>query len=274
MTALLPQFATRRVDDDIEHLIDTIQHADALDLLARLPDASVDMVLCDLPYQVTQNSWDVMIPLGGMWNNLHRICKERSAIVFTAMQPFTSLLVSSNMKMFRDEWIWRKSNGTGFLDAKNRPMRNHESILVFSRKRCDYYPQMREGDPYRCFTASETANYGKFDKIMTISTGERYPLTVLEFASDKGLHPTQKPVALFEYLIKTYTQEGDIVLDFTSGSGTTAVAARKCGRRFICGDNHLPYVELARERLQRTDPYRATPLENGQTQLSLFEAAS
>lgn len=272
MMHLLPQFATR--NSNIEPLLNTIHHADAMDLLARLPDASVDMVLCDLPYATTQNKWDVLIDIDLMWSHLQRICKERSAIVLTAMQPFTSLLVSSNMPMFRDEWIWRKNSGTGFLDAKNRPMRNHESILVFSKKRCDYYPQMREGEAYSCLTGSQTANYGKFDKIMTINTGERYPLTVLEFSSDKGLHPTQKPVALFEYLIKTYTQENDIVLDMTCGSGTTAVACMKTGRRFICGDITQEYVDIANRRLEETNPYVATPLANGQKQLSLFEAVS
>lgn len=241
-----------------------------MELLAQIPDASIDMVLCDLPYATTQNSWDVLIDLEEMWCQLQRICKKRASIVLTAMQPFTSILVSSNMKMYRDEWIWRKPNGTGFLDAKNRPMRNHESVLVFSGKRGGYHPQMREGNPYRCLTGSQTTNYGKFSKIETISSGERYPLTVLDFNTNKGLHPTQKPVALFEYLIKTYTLENEIVLDMTCGSGTTAIASRNLNRQFICGDSHLPYVELARTRLQNSDPYQATINKDGSKQLSLF----
>jgi site-specific DNA-methyltransferase (adenine-specific) len=250
--------------------LNTIYHADAMDMLACLPDGSVDLVLTDPPYGVTQNKWGVMPDLELFWQHIKRIAKPRAAIVITACQPFTSLLVVSNLEMFRYEWVWRKGRASNFLDARRKPMRIHESALVFGSSLPAYYPQMTAGDPYTTTTGSKTTNYGKFNNVTIVNTGERYPLTVIEFANETGMHPTQKPVALFEYLIKTYTQEGDVVLDPYMGSGTTAVAAMRTGRQFVGSEMDATYHALATKRLQDTDPYQPTVLKDGSKQLSLF----
>lgn len=259
---------------DLSQWLNQIHHIDALDLLAQLPDESIDMVLCDLPYGVTACAWDTIIPIDEMWQGLKRIVKSRAAIVLTATQPFTSRLVSSNYEMFRYEWIWLKDNGSDFLNVNRKPFKAHENVLVFYTKQPVYNPQKSAGDPYEVlFRKGLRQGLEQPDAVLdtsTINFGDRYPKSYQKFSHDRGLHPTQKPVALFEYLIKTYTLENEIVLDMTCGSGTTAIAARKTNRQFICGDNHLPYVELARKRLQDTDPYQDTVHEDGTTQLSLF----
>jgi site-specific DNA-methyltransferase (adenine-specific) len=272
MVALLPTFA--QTHKDIEPLLNQVHHADAFDLLARIPDKSVDMVLADLPYNSLKHiEWENAFDLPRMWSHIKRILKPQCVAVFTASQPFTSLLTTSNLSWFRHEWIWRKSLGTGYLNANRQPMKNHEVVLVFAEGSHKYYPQMREGEPY-AHTSGSVGGFVKDKSVggySTINEGLRYPLTVIDFASASNtVHPTQKPVALFEYLIKTYTKENEIVLDMVSGSGTTAIAARKCNRQFICGDFTLEYVEASRKRLQETDPYQDTELSNGQKQLSLF----
>ena len=285
---LLPQFTQRRPDDNIDHLLNKIHHADALELLARLPDESIDMVLCDLPYGVTQAFYDSIIPLKELWEGIMRVIKPRNAIVLTATQPFSSLLVSSNPDRFRYEWIWNKHRKTNFLNAKKMPLTGHEQILIFGKSLPAYYPQMTKSNGHKSGAKHHkgTLLYGRFDGAYYEHRNEYYPDTVLKIPHDGNLsvtykqhpgkiptHPNQKPITLFEYLIKTYTKPGEIVLDMTCGSGTTAMAARKTNRQFICGDNHLPYVELARKRLQNTDPFQATVNEDGSKQLSLFDTA-
>jgi site-specific DNA-methyltransferase (adenine-specific) len=232
--------------------VNMIYNVDIFALCAAMPPGSVDMILCDLPYAATQNEWDVLIPFEPMWTAYQRVIKSRGAIVLTANQPFSSQLVCSNLKMFRYEWIWRKSLATGFLDANRKPMKQHESILVFCDSRAPYYPQMSGGEPYKGSLNNSSSNYGKFKRTATINeSGDRYPKSVIEFNNEQSpQHPTQKPVDLFRYLIRTYTLPGELVFDPTCGSGTTAVAARAEGRNFIVGDSSPEYVAIAQERLR------------------------
>ena len=228
---------------------------DCLKGMRLIDDASIDMVLCDLPYGVTaRNKWDVIIPFNLLWEQYTRIIKLNGAMVFTAIQPFSSMMVISNSKLFKYEWIWEKHFGTGFLNAKKAPLRNHESILVFYTKPPIYNPQFTKGKPYKCKQGDVGSNYqsGR-DDIETVSDGKRYPLTVQKFKSDKKLHPTQKPVALFEYLIKTYTNEGDLVLDNCAGSGTTAIACINTERNFIGFETEKKYVDTARGRIKQCE---------------------
>lgn len=226
---------------------------DCLDVLPTLPDKSVDMVMCDLPYGTTQNKWDSVIDLPKLWAQYRRVCK--GAIVLTAAQPFTSALVMSGLDLFKYQWVWRKPTGTGFLNAKKQPLRNHEDVLVFYAKQPTYNPQFTEGKPYRQKQGSGTDNYGAVrDNYETVSDGKRYPLSVVDFTqSDKKVHPTQKPVALMEYLIRTYTNPGDVVLDNCAGSGSTGVAALQSGRKFIGIERELDYWLIAHARLSAID---------------------
>ena len=247
---------------------------DALVLLASLPDASVDLVLSDPPYGTTQADFDCVIDLPVLWVELKRVAKPGAAFVFTASQPFTTDLISSNRKQFRYEWIWVKSQATGFFDANRKPMKRHESVIVFCERRAPYYPQMEKGEPYIHCSPKRTPHIyeretPRTDTINT--TGERYPTSVLEYQVETGAHPTQKPVPLFEYLIRTYTQPGALVLDPYCGSGTTALAAQRAGRDFICGDTNADYVEVALKRLRDADPFLAREIAPGLVQASLFE---
>ena len=276
---LLP--AVTKSKGDLDSLVNKVHHADALDLMRRIPDASIDMVLCDLPYGVTGLAWDTVIPMELMWAELKRIVKVRSAIVLTAQQPFSSLLVSSNYNGFRYEWIWQKSRLTRFLDANRMPLLAHEQILVFSKNGGGnaYYPQFDEGKPYKKRQPGTVRHIRdeKLKRVDTINDGYRFPNSILNIPvnnDERGLHPTQKPVALFEYLVKTYTQEGEIVLDMTCGSGTTAVACVRSNRQFICGDLDAGYVNIARTRLANWDPYQARVVGDGVKQLSLFAGVS
>lgn len=221
---------------------------DCLEEMAALPAGSVDMILCDLPYGTTQNKWDSVIPLGPLWAEYWRVC--RGAVVLTAAQPFTSALVMSSVDDFKYEWMWRKSP-SGNLNAKKMPMAGHESVLVFARGKPPYNPQGLVRAPFvrKAAGVSRTENYGAQTPKDYVQEFTNYPSTVLEFAKDRGLHPTQKPVALFEYLIKTYTNEGDTVLDCCAGSGTTGIAARNCGRNAILIEKDPTYYDIASERL-------------------------
>ena len=226
---------------------------ECLDKLTEISDASVDMILTDLPYGSTACSWDSIIPLDKLWEQYNRVAKENAAMVFTAAQPFTTILASSNIENFRYEWIWEKHQGTNPMNAKIMPLKSHENILVFYKTKPTYNPQMTKGTPYGGFK-SETSTIGEvYGKAKSVHRnnpeGTRYPKTILKFKQEKGLHPTQKPVPLMEYLIKTYTNEGDVVLDSTMGSGTTGVACLNTSRKFIGIEKDPIYFQKAQERI-------------------------
>lgn len=231
---------------------------DCLQILPTLKSNSVDMVLVDLPYGTTACKWDSIIPLDKLWEQYNRICKEDGVMVFTAAQPFTTILAASNIQNFRYEWIWEKPQGTNPMNAKVMPLKSHENILVFYRKKPIYNPQMWYSTPYSGFS-SDTSKIGEVygsakSKHRDNPDGSRYPKTILKFKQEKGLHPTQKPVDLMEYLIKTYTNSGDVVLDNTMGSGTTGVAAVRSGRNFIGIEMDQEYYEIAKQRIESTVP--------------------
>jgi site-specific DNA-methyltransferase (adenine-specific) len=206
------------------------------------------MVLCDLPYGTTQNKWDTVIDLSKMWEQYKRVCT--GAIVLTSAQPFTSMLVTSNLKEFKYQWVWQKEAGTGLLNAKKQPLRDHEDVMVFYAKQPVYNPQMTVGKPYVCKKGGETSNYNPSGTVTTVNQGTRYPKTTQFFQRDRNkVHPTQKPVALMEYLIKTYTNEGMTVLDNCMGSGTTGVACVNTGRSFIGIEKDPPYFKIACDRI-------------------------
>lgn len=232
--------------------VNNIYLGDCLEVMKEIPDKTVDMVLCDLPYGTTQNKWDSVIPLDKLWTEYKRISKANSPIVLTAQTPFDKVLGCSNLQDLKYEWIWEKEAGTGFLNAKKYPLKSHENILIFCAGLHNYNPQMESGKPYTCKKGGLTENYNKDSKtdIITVNNGLRYPKTVLKFSRDKNkLHPTQKPLALFEYLIKTYTNEGDLVLDNCIGSGTTCLAAKNLNRRFLGIEKEEKYFKIAKERL-------------------------
>lgn len=230
-----------------------IYQGDCLLLMSEIEDESIDMILCDLPYGITQCKWDSVIPLEQLWSHYLRVIKKNGAIVLTASQPFTSALVMSNPKMFKYDWVWQKTKGTGHLNAKKQPMRDKEDVLVFSRNTCRYNPQLSVGTPFKNKRGNNADTYGQHGKLNYQNDGFRYPKQVLRFSEvGRGsIHPTQKPVALFEYLIRTYTLEGEIVLDNCSGSGTTAIACLNTRRRFICIEKELKYVEVSRARVNK-----------------------
>jgi len=230
-----------------------LKFGDCLDKLTEISDASVDMILTDLPYGTTACSWDSIIPLDKLWEQYNRVVKENAAMVFTASQPFTTILASSNIKNFRYEWIWQKPQGTNPMNAKIMPLKSHENILVFYKTKPTYNPQMTKGTPYGGFK-SETSTIGEvYGRAKSVHRdnpeGTRYPKTILSFKQEKGLHPTQKPIPLMEYLIKTYTNEGDVVLDSTMGSGTTGVACLNTSRKFIGIEKDPIYFQKAQERI-------------------------
>lgn len=223
-------------------------NADCLEYMPTIAAKSIDLILCDLPYGTTQNKWDFIIPLDKLWEEYKRICK--GPIVLTAAEPFASVVVHSQLDLFKYEWIWQKDNATGFLNAKKQPLRNHESILVFYNEQSIYYPQFTEGKPYKTKGNGPTSNYGAQVSTSTINEGKRYPVTIIKFTRDKDkIHPTQKPVALMEYLIKTYTNEGMTVLDNCMGSGTTGVACKNLNRSFIGIEKDPEYFKLAERRI-------------------------
>ena len=232
-----------------------IFNGDCLEVMKTLDDNSVDMILCDLPYEVTaRNSWDKVISLEGLWTQWKRIRKSGCAVMSTAVQPFTSVLVGSNLGEFRYTLVWEKTNATGFLNAKKMPLRSHEDIVVFYDKLPIYNPQKTYGHIRKTTSRKHinTLNYGEANHLTEYDSTERYPKSVLKFASDKqksALHPTQKPVALMEYLIRTYTNEGDGVLDNCMGSGTTGIACQRANRKFIGIEKDLKYFQIAEKRL-------------------------
>lgn len=223
-------------------------HGDCLELMGQIPDGSVDMVLCDLPYGTTRNKWDSILPLGELWGHYKRIC--RGAIVLTAQSPFDKVLGASNLEMLRYEWIWEKPRATGHLNAKRAPMKAHENVLVFYDRLPTYNPQMTPGERYSVGGgASRMDNYGAFSTVRENNGLMRYPRSVQRFSTETGHHPTQKPVALMEYLIRTYTDAGQRVLDNCMGSGSTGVACMNTGRDFIGIEKDAEYFALARRRI-------------------------
>ena len=218
-----------------------------------LPQHSVDMLLTDPPYGTTRNPWDVPLPLPEFWEAVQWAVKPNGAILLFAQCPYDKILGASNLKMLRYEWVWIKGVSTGFLNARRTQMKKTENILVFYDKLPAYYPQFTEGKPYRKYqnNIGLSPNYGKFKREGSISSdGRRFPVNVLYFTREAHtIHPTQKPVALCEYLIRTYTQPGELVADICAGSGTTAVAALRAGRNFICFENNPQIYNMAMERI-------------------------
>lgn len=228
-------------------------HGDCMELMKEIPDGSVDLILCDPPYGTTKAKWDSVLPLPEMWAEYNRILKPDGVAVLFAAQPFTTTLINSNRQAFRYLWVWVKNKPVGFLNARKMPMRTHEDVLVFYRKLPTYNPQMRQGfKPYtRRHTARQERLYGSCGACTTVSNGERYPVDVLEYNGDRGYHPTQKPVALLEYLVRTYTNPGDTVLDNCMGSGSTGVAVKRVGgRRFIGIEQNEEYFDIAQKRIE------------------------
>jgi site-specific DNA-methyltransferase (adenine-specific) len=226
---------------------------DCLELLPRIPSNSVDMILCDLPYGTTAFAWDKKLPLGRLWKEYTRIIKEHGATVLTAQQVFATDLICAGRKYFRYELIWEKGLAVGFLNAHRMPLRAHENILIFYKKLPVYHPQITKGRPYVKKDSGVMSIYGKTEKHLPgENSGQRYPRSVLRFASANGKHghPTEKPLALFEWLIRTYTDEGGMVLDNCAGSGTTAVAAEKLNRRWLAMEKEREYCEIAKRRLE------------------------
>lgn len=231
----------------------TFYNGDCFEVMSTLPDKSVDMVLADLPYGTTACKWDTVLPFDKIWEAYNRLSKERVAQVLTASQPFTSSLVMSNVKNFRYSWVWEKEQGVNFMLSKKQPMKVHEDILVFGVESPHYFPLMENGKPYISGKGNSGDVTGRIKKIQTINSGTRYPRSIQKINRETGLHPTQKPVALFEYLIKTYTNEGEIVLDNTAGSGTTAIAAMNVGRKWICIEKDETYYQKACERVAKRE---------------------
>lgn len=229
---------------------------DCLNLMPDIPDGSVDMILCDLPYGTTKNKWDCIIDLDKLWAQYKRVIKPTGCIALFAQTPFDKVLGSSNLKMLKYEWIWEKTESTGFLNAKKMPLKTHENILIFYNKPPTYNPQFTyDGKPYK-YEKSHigSSNYGNSSGTNGVieNDGRRYPKSIIRFKKDKqktALHPTQKPLALIEYLILTYTKGGDTVLDNCMGSGTTGVACLATGRNFIGMELEQKYFDIATERI-------------------------
>ena len=242
--------------DRDRHNIKLLQ-GDCLELMKDIPDGSIDVILCDLPFGTTKNEWDKIIPFGLLWEQYNRVIKDNGAIILFSQMPFTAQLVMSNQKHFRYEWIWQKTKSSGFMNAKKMPLKQHENILVFYKKLPTYNPQgITKGVSIKTGRSRKgnSRNYGKTgcgnpEYIQTVSN---YPKDIICFSnpSNKGhLHPNQKPIALLEYLIKTYTNENDVVLDNCMGSGSTGVACINTNRNFIGMELDKHYFEIAEKRI-------------------------
>lgn len=237
--------------------LNEIVHGDCLEVMENIKDGSIDMIMADLPYNTTRNHWDSLIDLKELWVQYERIIKDNGAIVLTAQTPFDKVLGASNLKLLKYEWIWEKTSATGHLNAKKMPMKAHENILVFYKKLPTYNPIKTQGHVRKVSKAEHkvnskmSTNYNPTG-LTTYDSTERYPRSVLKFPNDKqktALHPTQKPVALMEYLIKTYTNPGELVLDNVAGSGSTAIAAMNTGRNFVAIEKEEAYFKVAQQRI-------------------------
>lgn len=238
--------------------MNNLHNGDCLEILPTIPDGTVDLILTDPPYGTTACKWDSIIPLEPMWEQLKMVIKPNGAIVLFAMQPFTSVLVHSNLKGFKHCWVWEKSRSGSAISAKYCPVKIHEDIVVFeSRGRTiNYYPQIEKGDPYSRKSKYNNENHHKFGisgNVETNNIGTRHPKTIRfckqNWSKQQQVHPTQKPVELMEYLIKTYTQEGQTVLDFAMGSGTTGIACKNLNRNFIGIELDQKYFDIAKNRI-------------------------
>ena len=239
--------------------VDWIKCEDCIEGMKAIPDGAVDMILVDPPFQSTNNFWDKRLPMEPMWDQFKRVTKENAAIVIFSQLPFAVDVINANRKMFRYEWIWHKSNPVGFLNANKMPLRCHENILVFYRKLPTYNPQYSQGKPYKNKRgAAWTAKCYVVTRITDEpNDGRRHPLDVMKYGLDAErssvnvttAHGTAKPVGLLEYLIKTYTNEGELVLDACMGSGSTAVAAVNTNRHFIGFETHQPFVDICNRRI-------------------------
>lgn len=249
-----------------------LMHGDCLDLMKSIPDASVDMILCDLPYGTTACKWDSAIPFDALWEQYNRIAKPKAAIVLTASQPFTSALIMSNLGWFKYQWVWEKDKGNNFIQAKNMPIKFHEDICVFSSGVTVHASQSKNRMPYNpqgvVKVDKKWSRPKKYENGHNLSRDshqlertiefENYPRSIIKFSNsdnrERGLHPTQKPIALMEYLIRTYTNEGMTVLDNCMGSGTTGVACANTGRKFIGMEMDSGYFQIAKDRIQKAMP--------------------
>lgn len=257
------EWALEAMRDVLNELIED----DCLNCMNRIPDKSIDMILCDLPYGITQNAWDCYIPLDALWEHYRRIIKPNGAIVLTSQGVFTAKLILSNPELFKYKWVWEKSKPTNFLNAKKQPLRKHEDVCVFYAKQPTYHPQMKSGIPYDKGIRKNqlSGSYGDFQPAHVHSDGRRYPTDVIyvKTAESEGevWHPTQKPVELGRYLIRTYTNPGDVVLDNAFGSGSFLVAALLEGRNFIGIEknedvtlfkkHNVDYIDIAKNRLKK-----------------------
>lgn len=240
---------------------------DCFDAMRDIPDGAIDMILCDLPYGTTYAKWDSVLDLDALWKEYLRLIKDNGAIVLTASQPFTSQLVMSKPDLFRHEWIWDKKNAANFANAKIGPLKQHENVLVFGKNKVKYNPIKVQGKPNHKQGKNANKNISETrlisDRVDDDLSGMKFPKSIIEFpkhSSQVGLHPTQKPVEFFEYLIKTYTNENEIVLDNTAGSGTTAIAAINTNRKWVCiekkpktdnpDEDRDEYYKIAIERIQ------------------------
>lgn len=237
----------------------TLWQGDCLELMNGIPDGSVDMILCDLPYGTTKNKWDSIIPFDRLWEQYERIIKGNGAILLFSVEPFTSFLVTSNARLFRYDLIWYKTKGSDFLNANRKPLRAHENICVFYKKQPTYNAQKTDGKPYKDKSGETTSsNFGKFNGNYHTENkdGKRFPLSVLRFCSENNRgkqHPTQKPTALLEWLIKTYSNDGETVLDNCMGSGSTGVACVNTGRNFIGIELDKDYFAIAKKRIEEKE---------------------
>lgn len=237
-----------------------LKNGDCLELMKEIPNNSIDMILCDLPYGTTSCKWDIIIPFDLLWEQYKRIIKENGAIALFSKQPFTSFLIQSNLKWWRYELIWEKEKGTDFGNSNRKPLNAHESIQLFYKKQPTYNKQMRPGEPYiinrkKNNNNNEDLNFKSDNRGLYVNKGERTPISVIKISRDnitKGssFHPTQKPVKLCEWLIKSYTNEGDVVLDNCMGSGSTGIACVNTNRKFIGYELNKEYFEIAKKRIE------------------------
>jgi site-specific DNA-methyltransferase (adenine-specific) len=249
---------------EFKEMINDVHEGDCLDIMKLIPDGAIDMILCDLPYGTTRNEWDSIIDLKKLWKEYKRIIKQNGAIVLTGQGLFTAKLIIEGDKLFKYKFVWIKSKATNFLNANKQPLRKHEDICVFYKQQPIYNPQMSIGEPYTKSIRKDkpTGSYDKFKPVNKVSNGERYPTDIIDgynindhiyfrTAELEGevFHPTQKPIELGRYLIKTFTNEGDVVLDNTCGSGSFLIAAKLENRQFIGIEQNHIYVTISKERL-------------------------